>query len=115
LPKAVVGDPGRLRQIIVNLLGNSVKFTEAGEIALRVAEVSRDSKSITLQFSVSDTGIGISQEWKERSTADCAAPGDSVVRQRAPGRSGALIPFEVGQCSAAMWGRVPAGRALFRL
>jgi signal transduction histidine kinase/ActR/RegA family two-component response regulator len=58
----LVGDPGRLRQIIVNLVGNSVKFTHSGRIVVRVAEQSRDVEHTTLQFSVSDTGIGIAPD-----------------------------------------------------
>ena len=60
LPYKVVGDPERIRQCIVNLLGNAVKFTEQGEINLRLSR--RDD---VVQFSVSDTGIGIEQEAQE--------------------------------------------------
>ncbi len=59
LPDTLVGDPGRLRQIIVNLAGNAVKFTNEGEVVIDVVESSRDDKKICLQFSVRDTGIGI--------------------------------------------------------
>ncbi len=59
VPSALLGDPGRLRQIIVNLLGNAMKFTQAGSIALRVEEQARATEHTTLQFAVSDTGIGI--------------------------------------------------------
>jgi signal transduction histidine kinase/CheY-like chemotaxis protein len=53
------GDPGRLRQIIVNLVGNALKFTEKGEIVVRVHEETREGGRITLHFTVSDTGVGI--------------------------------------------------------
>ncbi|MFZ1813298.1 MAG: PAS-domain containing protein [Rhizobiaceae bacterium] len=65
LPTMVVGDVGRLRQIITNLLGNAVKFTESGHILVEVdgAVETKDDKSIaTLNFRVEDTGIGISEE-----------------------------------------------------
>ena len=59
LPPTLVGDPLRLRQIVVNLVGNAIKFTEQGEVVLRVqAETSRNV-DIQLHFSVADTGIGI--------------------------------------------------------
>ncbi len=66
LPKLVIGDPGRIRQIVINLLGNAVKFTSSGEVALQVSDVSREEKTLALQFKVSDTGIGVSPEFRER-------------------------------------------------
>ncbi|HFE62882.1 MAG TPA: response regulator [Caldithrix sp.] len=59
VPDAVVGDPGRLRQIIVNLIGNSIKFTEQGEIVLQVKREKQTDSRVYLHFTVSDTGIGI--------------------------------------------------------
>ncbi|HEY9035443.1 MAG TPA: ATP-binding protein [Pseudomonadales bacterium] len=62
IPAMVSGDPNRLAQILVNLLSNAVKFTEQGEIRLEVAVSSAGKNKITLNFLVSDTGIGISQD-----------------------------------------------------
>ena len=56
---ALKGDPGRLRQIIVNLVGNALKFTECGEIVVRVEEEIRCEDKVTLHVSVKDTGVGI--------------------------------------------------------
>jgi TMAO reductase system sensor TorS len=59
VPAAVLGDPVRLRQVLVNLAGNAIKFTESGEVAVRVRSVDGASR---LRFEVTDTGIGISEE-----------------------------------------------------
>jgi len=58
-PTALVGDPGRLRQIIVNLGGNAIKFTEKGEVIIWVEIAEEEDSSFLLHFMVSDTGIGI--------------------------------------------------------
>src|SRR5438093_12379922 len=59
LPDALVGDPGRLRQIVVNLVGNAIKFTERGEVVLRAEAMPQTGPDLLLHFTVSDTGIGI--------------------------------------------------------
>jgi len=59
VPNGVVGDPARLRQIFINLIGNSIKFTEQGEISLKVSVQSQGEGFVELLFSVRDTGIGI--------------------------------------------------------
>ena len=62
LPDRVFGDPIRLRQIIINLVGNAIKFTDQGEVMLHVERRSQTEASIDLHFFVSDTGIGIPEE-----------------------------------------------------
>ena len=62
VPEVVLGDAMRLRQIIVNLVGNAIKFTDRGEVVVEVARQSSSPGEVTLRFTVSDTGIGISQE-----------------------------------------------------
>ena len=59
VPDAVVGDPGRIRQILFNLIGNALKFTHVGSVAVNVELASQDPDTVTLHFSVADTGIGI--------------------------------------------------------
>ena len=62
IPDGLVGDPARLRQVVVNLLGNAVKFTQTGEVMLRVSMESQSETEATLHFAVSDTGPGISPD-----------------------------------------------------
>jgi two-component system sensor histidine kinase/response regulator len=62
VPPMVVGDPARLRQVIVNLLGNSIKFTDRGEVGLHVEAKQEQNGAILVHFAVSDTGIGISED-----------------------------------------------------
>ncbi len=59
MPDELVGDPVRLRQIIVNLIGNAIKFTERGEVVVQVAVDGQEGDDLCLHFAVSDTGIGI--------------------------------------------------------
>ena len=65
VPAALVGDPGRLRQIVTNLVGNAIKFTEHGEVVLTVDAETHTDCGVVLQFSVSDTGIGVVQDRQE--------------------------------------------------
>ncbi|HEY8240801.1 MAG TPA: ATP-binding protein [Kiritimatiellia bacterium] len=62
VPGELIGDPTRLRQVLLNLLGNAIKFTESGEVALRVTRDSDSTVPGALRFTISDTGIGIPGE-----------------------------------------------------
>jgi two-component system sensor histidine kinase/response regulator len=66
VPEALLGDPGRIRQVLVNLIGNAIKFTEHGEIFVRVDEPSPGSATTALHFAVKDTGVGIPVEKQEK-------------------------------------------------
>ncbi len=81
VPDALVGDPGRLRQVVINLVGNAVKFTEHGEVVLRVEPVSRTEHQASLHFSVRDTGIGVAPE-KQQVIFDAFAQADSSTTRR---------------------------------
>ncbi len=62
LPEMLSGDPGRLRQVLVNLVGNAIKFTESGEVVVRVSKESLENGCLTLRIRVQDTGIGITKD-----------------------------------------------------
>jgi two-component system sensor histidine kinase/response regulator len=66
IPDALIGDVGRLRQVIINLVGNAIKFTERGEVTLRIEVDSCEESFAMLHFFVADTGIGIEPENQER-------------------------------------------------
>src|SRR5262249_12750300 len=66
VPDGLVGDAGRLRQVLVNLVGNAVKFTDAGDVVLEVARGPVTEDEAVLRFSVSDTGIGIPKDTQGR-------------------------------------------------
>jgi PAS domain S-box-containing protein len=65
VPEILMGDPVRLHQIIVNLVSNAVKFTSTGSITVSVLQLDEDEEKVTIQFSVTDTGIGIPEDKKE--------------------------------------------------
>jgi len=59
VPRLLCGDPGRLRQVLVNLIGNAIKFTKGGEVVVRVARQTESDNRVVLRFDVRDTGVGI--------------------------------------------------------
>jgi two-component system sensor histidine kinase/response regulator len=66
VPHSVLGDVGRLRQVLTNLVGNALKFTDRGEVVVRVSVSGSDAATVQLRFEVQDTGPGISPEVQER-------------------------------------------------
>ena len=81
VPERLVGDPGRLRQILVNLVNNGVKFTERGEVFVHVRAISRAASDVVLGFTVSDTGTGIPAD-KQRLIFDAFSQADSSITRR---------------------------------
>jgi signal transduction histidine kinase/DNA-binding response OmpR family regulator len=59
VPRSLRGDPGRIRQVLLNLCGNAVKFTQRGEVVVEIAVTASDAQSTTIRFSIRDTGIGV--------------------------------------------------------
>ncbi len=103
LPATVLGDPVRLRQILTNLIGNALKFTTHGEVVVNVRKLSRSGGEITLQFSVSDTGIGIPQD-KQQGIFDAFAQADSSASRQFGGTGLGLTI--ASQLVAMMGGRI---------
>jgi PAS domain S-box-containing protein len=81
VPEAVVGDPARLRQVLANLLGNAVKFTERGSITITAEVMSQTRDELKLRFTVRDTGIGIPDSDRERLFETFTQADDSNTRK----------------------------------
>ena len=110
VPAAVSGDPARLRQILVNLVGNAVKFTETGEVVLQVDREgpvgagSAAGPAVTLHFTVSDTGVGIAAD-KQATIFDSFTQADTSTTRRFGGTGlGLAIASQlVGLMGGRMW------------
>jgi signal transduction histidine kinase len=81
LPNLVRGDPARLRQALVNLVGNAIKFTEKGSVTLEAVLDSASDHAISVRFEVRDTGIGISKEAQRRIFESFVQADGSVTRR----------------------------------
>ncbi|MGH9470340.1 MAG: response regulator [Terriglobia bacterium] len=81
VPEHVRGDPTRLRQIVVNLIGNAIKFTEQGEVVVTVGVESSDQESHVLHFSVRDTGIGVPRE-KQQAIFEAFSQADASTTRK---------------------------------
>lgn len=81
VPMALRGDPGRLRQILLNLISNAIKFTQRGEVVVRVSLVEDHEESIGLRFEVADTGIGIDPQISHRLFAPFTQADGSTTRK----------------------------------
>ncbi len=82
LPEKIIGDPVRLQQIITNLLENAIKFTEEGAVEVKAKKIEEHSKMIKLQFSVKDTGTGISEDKQSELFESFSQVEDYMTRKR---------------------------------
>jgi signal transduction histidine kinase/CheY-like chemotaxis protein len=81
IPRMVCGDPARLRQILLNLVGNAIKFTEHGEVAVRVTKETAGDSGVFLRFEVEDTGLGLTPESMARLFAPFTQADASTARR----------------------------------
>ena len=81
VPETFLGDPARLRQVLVNLVGNAIKFTPEGEVVLQVRELARHGNVVDLQFEIRDTGVGIPEEKLGRIFAEFEQADTSTTRE----------------------------------
>ena len=81
VPPDLIGDPARLRQVLLNLTGNAIKFTERGEVTVQVRVAERDGEAVKLHVSVRDTGIGIAPEKQDRLFRAFEQADSSTTRQ----------------------------------
>ncbi|HME00706.1 MAG TPA: response regulator [Terriglobia bacterium] len=111
VPEAVVGDPGRLRQVIVNLVGNAIKFTEQGGINLCVSTESTGPGEVVLHFAVSDTGIGIPREKQDLIfEAFTQADGSTTRKFGGTGLGLAISAQLVGMMGGRLWVESEVGK-----
>ena len=103
-PDALQGDPARLRQIVLNLIGNAVKFTSQGEVMLQIEKLAETEEEVTLHFAISDTGIGIPLQ-KQQSIFEGFTQADSSSMSRKFGGSGLGLAIS-SRLVEAMGGRL---------
>lgn len=111
VPANVIGDPGRLRQIILNLVGNSVKFTAQGEVAIRVAVEELRNDGFVLHFYIRDTGIGIAPD-KQKAVFGAfeQADGSTARRYGGTGLGLSISKQLVGLMGGRIWLESEVGR-----
>jgi signal transduction histidine kinase/CheY-like chemotaxis protein len=111
VPEVVRGDSGRLRQIIINLAGNAIKFTDKGEVALKVQVQATDDHDRTLRFTVADSGIGIPKE-KLQAIFDpfCQADTSTTRKYGGTGLGLTISSRLVGMMGGKIWAESELGK-----
>jgi two-component system, sensor histidine kinase and response regulator len=113
VPDGVIGDPARLRQILINLIGNAIKFTAQGEVVVRVEvdEQSEDESGVLLHFSVSDTGLGVPAE-KQQTIFEAFTQADTSMTRKygGTGLGLAISSRLVAMMGGRMWVQSEPGK-----
>ena len=104
LPNHLRGDPGRLRQVLINLIGNAIKFTDSGEISVCVEDRSQEPDKVELYFAVKDTGIGLTVEEIERLFRPFAQADSSTTRRFGGTGLGLAISKQIVECMGGRYG-----------
>ncbi len=108
IPEFLVGDPGRLRQVIVNLIGNAIKFTQTGEVVVSCSVDSQQDTSTLLHLAVSDTGIGIARDKLEMIFESFSQADGSTTRMYGGTGLGLTISKQiVGMMGGRIWVESP--------
>jgi signal transduction histidine kinase len=111
VPEAIDGDVTRLRQILLNLLANAVKFTEAGEVVVNVTAKAAAARSVELTFTVSDTGIGLTPEGMSRLFQSFSQADSSTTRKYGGTGLGLAISKRLAELmGGTMWVESATGR-----
>ena len=111
VPDALIGDPERVRQILVNLIGNAVKFTERGEVRVSVERLGSGAEEVELQFTVRDTGIGVAADKREVIFQPFAQADGSTTRRFGGTGLGLAISARLAQMiGGRIWLESEAGR-----
>ncbi len=81
VPHSVIGDPGRLRQVLINLVGNAIKFTDSGEVVVRVEKLDTMTPGVMIRFEVADSGVGLTAEEQARVFSTYSQVDSSTTRR----------------------------------
>ncbi|MGH9356347.1 MAG: ATP-binding protein, partial [Terriglobia bacterium] len=111
VPEVVTGDPSRLRQILINLVGNAIKFTEQGEVTVRVEIERKDQNYCVLHFAVQDTGIGIPAD-KQKIIFEAFSQADGSSTRKYGGTGlGLTISYQLAEMmQGGIWAESEIGR-----